>query len=87
MLEVRGLEINYGHIEAVRGIDLELNANEITALVGANGAGKSTTLLALLGLLPKKNGQVFLKMRTSPAWRPINWWRGALFKCRRVAPS
>ena len=39
MLEVRGLEVNYGHIEAVRGIDLDLNANEITALVGANGAG------------------------------------------------
>ncbi len=49
MLEVRGLEVNYGHIEAVRGIDLDLNANEITALVGANGAGKSTTLLALSG--------------------------------------
>ena len=39
MLEVRGLEVNYGHIEAVRGIDLDLNAKEITALVGANGAG------------------------------------------------
>ena len=38
MLEVRGLEVNYGHIEAVRGIDLDLNAKEITALVGANGA-------------------------------------------------
>ena len=47
MLEVRGLEINYGHIEAVRGIDFTLNAGEITALVGANGAGKSTTLLSL----------------------------------------
>lgn len=58
MLEVRGLEISYGHIEAVRGIDLDLNANEITALVGANGAGKSTTLLALSGLLPKKKGRV-----------------------------
>ena len=53
MLEVRGLEINYGHIEAVRGIDFTLNAGDITALVGANGAGKSTTLLALSGLLPK----------------------------------
>ena len=58
MLEVRGLEVNYGHIEAVRGIDLDLNANEITALVGANGAGKSTTLLALSGLVPKAGGKV-----------------------------
>jgi len=58
MLEVRGLEVNYGHIEAVRGIDLDLNKQEITALVGANGAGKSTTLLALSGLLPKAGGRI-----------------------------
>ncbi len=61
MLEVRGLEVNYGHIEAVRGIDLDLNANEITALVGANGAGKSTTLLALSGLLPKARGCILFE--------------------------
>ncbi|MCT4541796.1 ATP-binding cassette domain-containing protein, partial [Pseudomonas aeruginosa] len=61
MLEVRGLEVNYGHIEAVRGIDLDLNANEITALVGANGAGKSTTLLALSGLRPKARGRILFE--------------------------
>lgn len=58
LLEVRGLEINYGHIEAVRGIDFDLKDKEITALVGANGAGKSTTLLALSGLIPKARGTV-----------------------------
>jgi branched-chain amino acid transport system ATP-binding protein len=58
MLEIRGLEVNYGHIEAVRGVDMSLRAGEITALVGANGAGKSTTLLALSGLLPKAGGSV-----------------------------
>ncbi len=58
MLEVRGLEVNYGHIEAVRGISLDLRAGAITALVGANGAGKSTTLLALSGLLPKAAGRI-----------------------------
>ena len=58
LLEVRGLEVNYGHIEAVRGIDVDLNEREITALVGANGAGKSTTLLALSGLLPKARGTI-----------------------------
>jgi branched-chain amino acid transport system ATP-binding protein len=61
MLEVRGLEINYGHIEAVRGIDFALEAGQITALVGANGAGKSTTLLALSGLLPKAGGTVLFE--------------------------
>lgn len=58
MLEVEGLEVNYGHIEAVRGIDLSLDAGAVTALVGANGAGKSTTLLALSGLLPKARGTI-----------------------------
>ncbi len=43
LLEVKGLEVAYGHIEAVKGIDLTLNEGEITTLVGANGAGKSTT--------------------------------------------
>jgi branched-chain amino acid transport system ATP-binding protein len=61
MLEVRGLEVRYGHIEAVRQIDFDLNANDITALVGANGAGKSTTLLALSGLLPKTSGRVLFE--------------------------
>jgi branched-chain amino acid transport system ATP-binding protein len=61
MLEVRGLSVHYGHIEAVRGIDFSLEAGQITALVGANGAGKSTTLLALSGLLPKAGGQVLFE--------------------------
>jgi branched-chain amino acid transport system ATP-binding protein len=58
LLEVKGLEVAYGHIEAVKGIDLSLNEGEITSLVGANGAGKSTTLLALSGLIKKRKGSV-----------------------------
>ncbi|MHA6907925.1 ABC transporter ATP-binding protein [Ralstonia pseudosolanacearum] len=58
LLEVKGLEVSYGHIAAVKGIDFALNAGEITSLVGANGAGKSTTLLALSGLIPKSQGEV-----------------------------
>ncbi|MBN9462512.1 MAG: ABC transporter ATP-binding protein [Burkholderiales bacterium] len=61
LLEVRGLAVNYGHIEAVRGIDFALAAGETTALVGANGAGKSTTLLALSGLVPKAGGRVLFE--------------------------
>lgn len=61
MLEIRGLEVNYGHIEAVRGVGMSLRAGEITTLVGANGAGKSTTLLSLSGLLPKARGSVFFE--------------------------
>ena len=58
LLSVSGLSVNYGHIEAVRDIDLSLQAGQITTLVGANGAGKSTTLLALSGLVPKAAGKV-----------------------------
>jgi len=58
LLSVAGLGVNYGHIEAVRDLDLALDAGRITTLVGANGAGKSTTLLALSGLIPKARGKV-----------------------------
>jgi branched-chain amino acid transport system ATP-binding protein len=58
LLSITGLSVNYGHIEAVRDIDLSLRPGGITTLVGANGAGKSTTLLALSGLVPKAAGKV-----------------------------
>ena len=58
LLEVRGLEVAYGHIEAVQGIDFEIHAGEVRTLVGANGAGKSTTLLALSGLVNPKAGSI-----------------------------
>lgn len=58
LLRVHDLAIAYGHIEAVKGLDFHLNSGEITALVGANGAGKSTTLLALSGLLKPLRGRI-----------------------------
>ncbi len=57
-LRVTDLAVAYGHIEAVKGISFELRSGEITALVGANGAGKSTTLLSLSGLLKPARGRV-----------------------------
>ncbi|HWW05949.1 MAG TPA: ABC transporter ATP-binding protein [Collimonas sp.] len=61
ILQVQDLAVSYGHIEAVKGIDLVLNEGEITALVGANGAGKSTALLAISGLLKPTRGQVLFE--------------------------
>lgn len=58
LMKVAGLDVAYGHIAAVKGIDLELHEGEITTLVGSNGAGKSTTLLALSGLVAKRAGTV-----------------------------
>ncbi|HTD05296.1 ABC transporter ATP-binding protein [Undibacterium sp.] len=58
ILQIQDLAISYGHIEAVKGISLDLHEGEITALVGANGAGKSTSLLAVSGLLKPTSGRV-----------------------------
>jgi len=58
LLQVKDLKVSFGHVEAVKGIDFELHEGQITTLVGANGAGKSTTLLALSGLAKKASGRV-----------------------------
>jgi len=58
LLQVQDLKVNFGHVQAVKGIDFELHEGQITTLVGANGAGKSTTLLALSGLVKKAAGRV-----------------------------
>ena len=58
LLEVKGLEVGYGGIRAVKGIDLEVSEGELVCLIGANGAGKSTTLRAICGLLPARAGSV-----------------------------
>lgn len=58
ILTVTDLHVHYGVIEAVRGIDLALAPGHITTLLGANGAGKSTTLLALSGLLRSSAGSI-----------------------------
>jgi branched-chain amino acid transport system ATP-binding protein len=58
ILKIDGLCVNYGHIAAVSNLNLYLRAGEITALVGANGAGKSTTLLAVSGLLKAAGGEI-----------------------------
>jgi len=56
LLEVRGLEVRYGGIRAVKGVDLEVNEGELVCLIGANGAGKSSTLKAICGLVPTRIG-------------------------------
>ena len=58
MLEIRGLRVAYGHIEALHGIDLDAKEGEITAIIGSNGAGKTSTLMAISGLAPIKAGEI-----------------------------
>lgn len=58
MLEVKNLEVYYGVICALKGISFEVNEGEIVSLIGANGAGKTTMMQSVVGLIPKKNGSV-----------------------------
>ena len=58
MLEVRDLRVHYGAVEAVKGVSFQINAGEIISLIGANGAGKSTILRALTGLVRPSSGSI-----------------------------
>jgi branched-chain amino acid transport system ATP-binding protein len=58
MLALRKLEVAYGGIQAVKGIDLDVGQGELVCLIGANGAGKTTTLKGICGLLPIKSGSI-----------------------------
>ena len=58
MLKLKNLQVYYGVISAVRGIDMEVDKNSIVTLIGSNGAGKTSTLNAIVNLV-KKSGQVF----------------------------
>ena len=70
MLSVQGLKVSYGEIEVLHGIDLQVGTGEIVALVGANGAGKSTTLAAICGLLPATAGRVVFGELDVSGWPP-----------------
>jgi branched-chain amino acid transport system ATP-binding protein len=67
ILEVRDLRVSYDAIEALKGVSLTLAAGEIVTLIGANGAGKSTALRAIMGLVPAAAGEV--RFRGEPTGR------------------
>ena len=58
MLEIKDLEVYYGMIQAIKGISFQVNEGEVIALIGANGAGKTTPLHTISGLIAPKNGTV-----------------------------
>ena len=61
ILSVKDLQVNYGGIEAVKGISFDVPAGDIVTLIGANGAGKSTTLKAIAGLVKPRSGSIELE--------------------------
>ncbi|WP_455555039.1 ABC transporter ATP-binding protein [Comamonas sp.] len=71
MLEVRGMDVAYGGIRAVRQLNLHVNRGELVSLIGANGAGKSTTLRAICGLVPLAAGSIHYQGK-SLAGQPVH---------------
>src|SRR5206468_1985052 len=67
MLRLEGLRASYGPIEALRGLDLAVREGELVCLLGANGAGKSSTLRAISGLLPARAGPILADRRRQAA--------------------
>jgi len=57
MLKIENLSVSYGGINALRGVNLQIEENKIVTLIGSNGAGKSSTLRAIMGLV-KKEGRI-----------------------------
>ncbi len=70
VLEAKGLNAGYGGVSIVREVDLSVRAGEVVALLGANGAGKSTTILTLAGALPPLSGEV--RFLGTPAKDPLH---------------
>ncbi|BAN00867.1 ABC transporter ATP-binding protein [Ilumatobacter coccineus] len=70
LLAARGLSLSYGTVPAVSQLDLEVRAGEVVALMGANGAGKSTTLMGLAGLLGPAEGHV--ELMGEPTTEPLH---------------
>src|SRR5260370_7870820 len=58
LLSVRGVTAYYGHVKALKGVDIDVNDGEIVALIGANGAGKSTLMMTVCGNPRARDGQI-----------------------------
>lgn len=70
MLEVRNLSVSYGAIQAVRDVSFEINQGEIVTLIGANGAGKSTIVKTISGILKPKGGELIYEGRHLEKLKP-----------------
>ncbi len=87
MLEIKDLEVYYGVIQAIKGVSFEVNQGEIIALIGANGAGKTTILHTITGLLTPKKGSVLFEgkeITKIPAHRIVKLGMAHVPEGRRV---
>ncbi|MFZ5570125.1 MAG: ABC transporter ATP-binding protein [Thermodesulfobacteriota bacterium] len=70
MLKLRNVQAYYGNIQALKGISIDVEAGEIITLIGANGAGKSTTLMTICGIVPARAGDILFMGRSIGALSP-----------------
>ena len=87
LLHVKDLKVSYGGINAVKGIDLHVNQGELVALIGANGAGKSSSMKAIAGLLTPSAGEIHFtnqETRKLPAYELVRLGLGMVPEGRGV---
>ena len=78
LLEMRGIKKSFGSLEVLHGVDLRLMKGEVLALMGENGAGKSTMIKILAGIYPPNEGDIYLEGESWAMKRPFAAWRAAL---------
>ena len=87
MLKVEGLNVYYGSIHAIKGVSFEVNQGEIVTMIGANGAGKSTTMNTVAGLLKPKSGSITFEghdITSTPASKVVSLGLALCPEGRRV---
>lgn len=87
LLEVKNLEVYYGVIRALKGVSLKVNKGEVVALIGANGAGKTTILHTITGLVPSKSGSIMYdgnELTKIPAHRIVSLGMAHVPEGRRI---
>lgn len=87
MLEIRDIEVFYGMIQAIKGVSFEVNEGEVIALIGANGAGKTTILHSITGLIAPKKGEILFEgqdITSTPAHKIVSMGMAHVPEGRRV---
>lgn len=87
MLEIKDLEVCYGVIRAIKGVSFEVNQGEVIALIGANGAGKTTILHTITGLVPAKSGSILFEgkeLTKMPAHKIVSMGMAHVPEGRRI---